>query len=414
MNFRNNLSLFDLFGLFAVLVAVIYKPLSVWFLHFDEAERVPTFCCIFSFIVLFPKIWHYLLSKPFVFYLLLAVFQYMNGLIKGSYLNYDADGIYLLTTRIFLPFISLLLVYNAAKKSFDNTLTICTAGLFIYSLIPFVFGGLLSGLDRSSYDVNANEIALYCAISIGLFLLSYVRKIIPWYCLFLTMIPLISVIITASRMGFAMVAIMIVGFWYIITFKKRNSLKRIIISTALLAVFIVGFVFLMKYAEIGERMSSTTKQLEIDDRQTGTILDYFGDRGPQYYFSWPYFLKHPVSGIGIGNWRIYNFFGQACHSEYMVQYLEGGLISFILYCLFWAFMLKHLYPGKTKLQDTRLKTSRTFLLFVLESILFANLVIWSYDMYCVFVVYALVLGLYQGRQRKSTYRIISPKKHRKI
>ncbi len=408
MNLRNNLSPFDFFGLLTVIITVIYRPLSVWLFHFDGAERVPTFCCLASFVLLLPKIRHYLFSKPFVFYLLLAVFQYVNGLAKGSYLNYDQDGIYLLTIQIFLPFITSILVCNAAKQNFDYTLKVCTAGLFVYSLISFVLGGLLSSLDRYSYEINANEIAFYCALSVGLFLLCHIRKIIPRYYLFFALIPLSSVIITASRMGIGMIAIMFAGFWYIITFKKRISLTRLLSSTALLIVFIVGFLLLMKYAEIGERISTTTEQLE-DDRLTGTVLDYFGDRGPQYFISWPYFLKHPLTGIGIGNWINYNPFGLVCHSEYMVQYLEGGLISFVLYCLFWAFMLKRRHPKRTIPQDIRLEQARIFLVFVLISILFANFVLWSYDMYCVFIVYGMAIGLGQTGQKYYIYKLV-PKK----
>lgn len=405
--FRNNLSSFDLFALFTVMITIIYWPLSVWIFHFDGAGRIPTFFCILSFIVLSPRIGRYIFTKPFVFYFLLAVFQYVNGLVKGSYLNYDKDGWYLMATHIFLPFFSSLFVYNAARKNFDYTLKICTAGLFIYSLITFALGGLLSSFDRYSYSINANEIAFYCSISIGLFLLSYVRKIIPLYYLFFALIPVICVIITASRMGIVMIAIMLVGYWYIITFQKRISLTRLLSSIVFLIVFVVGFLFLMKYAEVGERLSTTTEQLE-SDRLTGTVLDHLGDRGPQYYFSWPYFLRHPFTGIGIRNWQNYSPMGLVCHSEYMVQYLEGGIISFGLYCFFWIFIFKSLFSRKLRIRDTRFKASRTYLFFILLSILFANSVLWSYDMYCVFIIYALVSGFSLPQNNNTSYRIISP------
>lgn len=190
---------------------------------------------------------------------------------------------------------------------------------------------------------------------------------------------------------------MMFGYWSMTTNKKHRSLKSLFLSLTILLVLVVGFLLLMNYSEVGERMASTTEQTEIGT--TGTILDYFGDRGLQYFLSWPYFLRNPITGIGVGNWIGYNPFGLVCHSEYMVQYLEGGLISFVLYCLFWAYMLKQLNLARKKSYNARIRSPRILLIFILLSILFANSVLWSYDMYCVFIVYALVLGFCQSGQK---------------
>ena len=374
-------------GLFSILICINYNPLVQWILHFDEAGRVPFVLYILSFLLLFKELISSAFKRPVIFYVLLTVFQFCNALIKGSPLLEKSS--YLLITHLLCPIVTMLIITYSAQRNFDYTLKWCTVGLFIYSCLCLIFSGLFTN-ERYDVAINANEIALYCVINVGLFLLCFVRKLISFHKLLLVSIPLILVVITESKMGFAMAALMFAGLW--INMMSGRSVSSKLKGFAILAIMLSASIYILNHFEIGSRFE------EMNDinpsRKTGTVLDNFGDRGLQYYASWPVFKNHLVTGIGIGNWRKFNPIDQVCHSEYMVQYLEGGLICFSLFILFWISLFKKLKLKKRCIPVSQASDKATIILmyFILASIIFSNSVLWSYDMHCVFIVYALAIA----------------------
>lgn len=387
-------------GLFSVLVCINYHPLVQWILHLDGAGRVPFVLYMLSFILLFRKLIRTAIKVPIIFYILLTLFQFCNALIKGSPLLEESS--YLLIVHLLCPLITMLVVTHCARRKFNYTLRLCTIGLFIYSCFCIVFSGLFS-IERTDADINANEIALYSAINVGLFLLCYVRRLISFNKLLFVAIPLILVVITGSKMGFAMVALMFVGLW--VNMVSNKSLSYKLKGFIVLAIMLSALIYILNHFEVGSRFEEMN---DINQNLvTGTVLDNFGDRGAQYYFSWPVFKEHPVTGIGIGNWSQLNPTGHVCHSEYLVQYLEGGLICFSLFILFWIYLFKKLKLRKKFIHNSTLdKGTINLMYFILASIIFSNSVLWSYDMHCVFIVYALVLGFCPTGQKYRRYKLV--------
>lgn len=389
----NTLRSIDYVGLYVVILFILYSPLSNWILHFDMAWRIPFAISIVTFVALFKSIIPIVSRTPFRFYVIVAFFQFFNGIFKESYLNYSGNGVYLIAIHLFLPILTFLLTVNAARRNFDFTLKTITFCLFLYSILCCICSGLFVN-GRTSSSINANEIALYSAIDVGLFFLCYIRRTMKGYALFLVLIPITTVVITASRMGIIMSMIVVIGTWILHIFTSHKSVIQIVTNFIFLLCIVAGLIFIICYSEVGERLKTTTEQAEQIKMETGTVLDYYGDRGGQYYFSWPYFKEHPITGLGISNWGgKYNPTGMVCHSEYLVQYLEGGIVSFTLYLIFWIGLLKFVINRIKQRENNRLRQSAIIIMLILISIIFANSVLWTYDMHCVFVIYALALSM---------------------
>ena len=382
-----NYSLTDWFVATSVIIAFLWGPLSVWVLGFDAAGRVPFLMLALSLVLYARNILHKSFRYPLSIYCFVAVFMFVNGYIQKGYMNYPSDGVYLMFCAALKAPAIMLLVAAAAKKDFDCTLDWLILALYAYVLLSMFGSGILH-TNRYNLDINANEIALYTAILCALLLLKHHRGRLAFLPLVLfEAIPCYLIILTASRMGLAMIS------WLFVTsiFIGQNirNLKSIILTILLVIIFAVGMSFVLKNTQIGGRMLSTTTQTEEEkDVGTSTILDKFGDRGLQYFYSWPYFIEKPITGIGFKNWILYNPYKLVCHSEYMVQYLENGLVAFIPYMVFFIALIRRIGRGK-KLPTKKGRQSASILQMTMLAIAFSNSVLWSHDMYCIFAVYAL-------------------------
>ena len=172
-------------------------------------------------------------------------------------------------------------------------------------------------------------------------------------------------------------------------FKKTGTFIFLIVGSI---VLYFGIDYILHNTFAGERVLGT--QNEVNDRyadfKTGTILDLLGDRGFMYYYSWPLFLEHPITGIGLYNYIQYSPWGMRLHTEYATQYVENGLLGFIPFISFLIILLKKLKITKKENKILNEVNSIKMIFFILSSVLFSNLVLWSFDMVCVYLVYAMV------------------------
>lgn len=375
-------------ALLAVIFRVIWPPLQVWYIHADGAGMISFYILLAAFLVNFSEIKSTAWSKPLTIYAILAVYMMLNGLLMGSAEMYPKGGDWIIVTHLLTPIMSMMIIATCASKSFDKTVKWLAYGLTIYCLLC-LRNSAMDDEERLNAEINANEIALSAAIGYGLYLLLYIRQAISTKLAFLAIIPAYIIILTGSRMGLAMIAIMSFGMAAMkFVFKNAANIFRALTLTGIL---VASSFYIMDNTIIGERMMDTTTEHEDFVFETGTILDYYGDRGFQYYFSWPVFLEHPIFGIGFHQWQKFSPTEHVCHSEYMVQYVECGLIAFVLFCTFWFKLLKSSYAFR-RISSGLQKNAITFLLIMLFTIIYSNSVLWSYNMICVFIVYALAFA----------------------
>ena len=182
-------------------------------------------------------------------------------------------------------------------------------------------------------------------------------------------------------------SLFIIAGTFIVSRDKKNILS-LIGGIFILGVIAVITYYILEHTLVGERLTGTSTQVEGGQLETGTILDLFGDRGFQYYVSWPYFLDNLITGIGLRHWAEDGPTGYVCHSEYLTMYLENGLIGIALYVAFYYQIIKRLLQRKAATAGTD-KNIFKYLLLVFIAMLFINSVLWSFDALGFFAIYAL-------------------------
>ena len=335
---------------------------------------------------------------PVKLYVFVAFYMLLNGLVKGSAAAYEKDGLYLMCTNILEPVLTMMITVVLARRNFNRTVRILSIVLLLYCLICLHNAGYDES-ERLNVGLNANEIAIHCAICMGLLLLQFSQKkrMKSWLFVVVSLLPLYVILETGSRMALTMVIIAVLFVWLSkIDFKKPKHFLGSLIAASV--IVLIGS-YILNNTMIGERMMSTSEQGNELIFATGTFLDNFGDRGWPYYFSWPYFLQNPITGIGFHRWILYSPAELVFHSEYLVQYVECGLLSFIPYMVFLFWLLKMIYrKTKSSVVPTEKAMSMT-LHGILLSIFFSNLVLWSYSMHVVFIVYGLIFSYSKNVKR---------------
>jgi O-antigen ligase len=90
----------------------------------------------------------------------------------------------------------------------------------------------------------------------------------------------------------------------------------------------------MDHTVLGRRLNDIEETSKLYNKTNIAVFDLLGDRTYYYLKGWELFVKHPVTGIGLRNFRIKTGSKETMHSEYMVQLAEGGIIGSFLFILF--------------------------------------------------------------------------------
>lgn len=386
-------------SLFIICFIILWMPLQKSFFIIDGAGRIITLFSIFGLLLNWKYIANQCFRTPITYAVILTFYMFVSGIVHNTSIMYDEGfkGTFVMFGTLFIPLMLMLVIVASCRNDFNRTLKFVYVSIFIYGLLSMLNGEMESiGGDgeRLSGITNSNEIALMLSIGFSLGIMLRVRRQLPFIVFIIAEIILFALILaTGSRMGFTM-CVIVVAISMILLRKRNVSSTIFTILFLLFGIFFVDYV--LENTIVGERFKGTTTQMEY---ATGTILDTFGDRGVQYYISWPYFIENPLFGIGFHQWANYNPSGHVCHSEYLVQYLEGGLVGFILYLLFFIGLTRKIYKSKYTLCDVDAKTS-VVLFATMVSIIFANSVLWTFDSYGVFITYGLAYAMLLNSKKK--------------
>ena len=374
---------------FACALLILWRPLYAYYLHIDGAGIFTNIILLSAFIINIKQIFSLSIKGPIALYWVLALYITANGLLKGGQEAFPQNGVYQLIASATTAPLLLSIIAPLFIRRFDLTVKSIAITLYFYTFLFLINTRMteIGGNNRLSGDINANEAAFaFIACYLCLLLLN-ARGKIRLYWLILLSIPLFSVILlTGSRMALTMFALISIftGFSHI-NFKDHKSLPKII---ALICSIVIFFFVIQNTTTVGERFSQTGAELEEGGEETGTPLDMLGDRGLAYYISWPYFLDNPVTGIGFQRWRVVNPLGFRAHSEYMVMYLENGVIALALYIIFLSLTIRRIMR-RWKFKNQMDKYTDAILLSAILSIIYANVVLWTFNEYPVFVIYAM-------------------------
>ena len=101
--------------------------------------------------------------------------------------------------------------------------------------------------------------------------------------------------------------------------------------------------YILDKTVLGERIMQSKDYDDEFYAETGTILDYLGDRSIYYIVGWSNFLENPITGIGLFNYINYNKSEFPLHSEYLTHLTEGGIVGAFIYLLFIGGLLKYIF-----------------------------------------------------------------------
>lgn len=386
-----NISSKELLGYFTLTLWIVWRPFSLWVLHFDTAGRIPLMFLGLYLITNYREVIRYAKIKPLCFLSFSCIWSFINGYMKDSYVLKTSVEPFPLVSHILIPLLICLIATISFNSNFNRTLKVISRSLVFYAFLAIVFNRSMGGDERMSLQsININEIVLYCVVGVGLMFVRYVNGTLKRMELCTTIFPMIVCVMAGSRMG--LLSFFIICLALLVSKVDMSKPKNII--PLLLGLIIVYFSidYILHNSFAGERILGT--QDEMNDRyadlKTGTVLDLLGDRGLMYFYSWPYFIENPITGIGIYNYIPNNVFGMRLHTEYATQYVENGLLGFIPFVLFLSALTKKMHSIRKSVVGQTNYSSATMIMGLLISVLFSNMVLWSFDMYCVFCVYALV------------------------
>lgn len=387
----------DLFSYFAIAYSIAFWALTNVIFHFDGAGRT---VIMFLFIALFLNrrdVLQSFYNKSVLLYLILSVYMLFNSILKGGADVYNQDGYLMLFNAAIVPFLVLILVVVYAQKNFERTLFSCLVGVVFYAIICMLAGDVSSESRMSDSGINSNEIAIQVCMGFSLILAAYLLSFINKTTLILLAILFIICIFkTGSRTAFIMFAFITCGFVFS-KFDLRNPSNILMLSL----VFLIGYYglsWILENTYVGLRLSGKEDVADGNDFEiaTGTFWDNFGDRGFQYYYSWPYFLDNPITGLGLKRWCQFNIQQIVFHSEWLVQMVENGLLGLCLYLWFHSRLFIFAYFRLKKLKQSEGIGSefriQFLFIFTLLSLYAANFFIWTYTSSCLMAVLGLFIA----------------------
>lgn len=214
----------------------------------------------------------------------------------------------------------------------------------IYPLYPASQSWILnnqvnSGLYYSGIMSNVAYAALM--LSVGA-IISLVNNKKINFCIIFT-----ALLLTGKRAG--LLSFVVLFFVYFVFLKEKNKDKNIrknkYTIVILVAIFITAMIAIYMLIEQKQFISRYFSFLEIFDYKNGNIsLDNYLDkissgRWTTYKQSFELFLKHPIKGIGWGNFTFMNYnpyLGDAVlnvHNIYLKLLCETGVIGFFSFVI---------------------------------------------------------------------------------
>jgi O-antigen ligase len=245
--------------------------------------------------------------------------------------------------------IPLMLIWVITANDFNDRkilFNIIIFGLYFRMILTVIFESKSIELDnRLGNMMHPNEIGFSSVVLIVFLYLKYIYKEYELKKLLLLLIlPVYIIFAVASRNAFGALLILFVSHFLIHRSRNKvNNFTKLLIGT----VIVLSTLFLVsKFTYLGQRLSHTTAQgselNQPDYNPKGTIFEKFGDRGIFYTMGYAIFKEHPIRGIGLGNFFLFN--GEySQHSEYMIQLCETGIIGSFLFLLFYGWIWKSIF-----------------------------------------------------------------------
>ena len=395
------------FNYLYVAMVLLWSPLQGTIITFDGKGRILFLLTFLAFIVNSNRKYfkEFLYSKPMVFWLIWCFYVTINSYLKG-FVSESTTFPYFIVNQVFCPCIIMAV---CAYEYFKNPKMFLKTILLVFLVYAFI-GTFVMDIGYVAQEegvMNANTLGNLLALNVMLIIffigVRYCRQEISMtYTIALILFAIGIVVVSATRKALGAGVIMIIALMLSqIKFTFGNFLKMILPTL----VLYYGIIFMMGNTKMGERMGELEEQTDnvetIYDIGDNVFLKSVGDRAPQYILGYQVFKEHPITGVGLTNFRRATGYPARLHTEYMVQICECGIIGCILFVMFYLSIIKMLWR---KIRFGQLERSIAIMMLgTIVALWFIYLTAWSYSFPFYFAVLGTIIGfLYSKRTVKGS------------
>jgi len=237
-----------------------------------------------------------------------------------------------------------LLTTRARLHSFFKLVVICGTVLAVFAIRNYIMGevgvksgriwGVVGGMFGNPNDLASSFDLL---LPLGIFLAMSNRGLKRALYLVACVLLIVGVILTFSRSGFlGLLTALGVSLW------KLGRDRRALAATVF--IVLLGALAVVMPAGYATRMKS---MFNIDSDPTGSAQL----RRSQLERAFDMALRHPVVGIGMGNYHTYSLREQRAHNSYLEISAELGVAGLIAYLILIFAPLRAL--GRIERENTR-------------------------------------------------------------
>lgn len=203
--------------------------------------------------------------------------------------------------------------------------------------------------------------------------------------------PMLFILLSQTRQALGMIAIQFAGFYIAFIMQFKTNFRSIVLLAIGIFFAYNGYTYLMDETGLGSRIQDDIEKVDISQQReiysTGTAFDYIaGERIYYYAVGAEIFKEHPLTGIGLGNFKTYTGGNYPMHVEWMVHLTEGGIIAFVLYLTFLLLLFV------TILRSNEIMPMKFMRYFTLCVILFSAFFASSYGQEKTVILYSIILS----------------------
>lgn len=333
------------------------------------------------------RLWKNIFSPPCSVWLLWIIYALINTFLVEGFHHHRNQNPFVFISAILISYLFVVIIVST-KNGTDELLNVIIWSYIVRLLLSYMFdtSGVLGVDDISRFGVefNANSIAFGAIFIVILISIKKIRQSrLSKIDYLMLVMPIISIIITASKKTFLSLIIFAIGYVWIT--RAKHQIYNMVRYALFLTVLVIGFVYVINNTPVGKRMIDSFEKTS-QAKSTNRMLD---NRINQYITGWQVFLKNPINGVGLANYVYASGYDTPLHSEYMVQIAEGGIIGSCIFILYYIIIvikliaIRKISPLKRKLSDTH-----SLSLVIMFCLFFGG---WIYNIPMMWVLVALAI-----------------------
>lgn len=381
------------FNFFYIFIFIIWSVLQQNILHVDAAGRTITLLTIVGLLINLSLIFNIFFSRQHtacIIWGILTVYSMFNALYHG--VNHEDGAINFCLYNFIQPIGFVSILFICLREDYKLTLKYLFAALLTYVCLGAT--KIEESTQAEGRFLNAslgNALPLHAVSLSFVATIMLLEKILKRNYFILIIIGCFAIImLAATRKALGALIIILIGLAF--TQRKKITYKSIFKFALLVIVLYWGYEYTLDNTFIGERIQQTMSNEDLIPLVSNPYINkflnsLFGDRAIQYLNGTTIFLEHPLTGIGLDNYRFVAHEEYVLHTEYIVQLCENGLIGFTLFMMFIITIFKNFHSRKL---NAPINHSVLFAGFL--AILLINFTAWTYNLTSILMMYTLIFN----------------------